>query len=312
MLWATALCLILSPLFAALESAVITVSRVRLHHAAKRSRTMRFLVRILDRPNRVLASILLVSSLSSLMIFLLLTMELIIRIGDWGYLIAFVAGLPLYLLFVELLPKAIVRHFPFRFLKVCVPLLALLYYVPGFLFGVFSRPQPAGNAMRKVRRRERSAFRFLTENAGREGIIGPEENTMILNILGARVLRARDVMTPIDQVPVIIPEESDGPAIAEISRRYPGESIFPVGIGKESVTGFLDLFQAFKENRKNECARELARAPSEFSPGDPLNRVRRRMRSEKSPLGIVRTPGEPKSVAGIVKLDDVDHRMLWG
>jgi Mg2+/Co2+ transporter CorB len=110
-----ALCLLVSFVFSGIEAGILSVNRVRLKHRVKlRDRAALILELLLERPERILVTVLVVTNLMNIFAITLAASELIARFGTRGYWITLIAFLPVYLLGVELLPKSLFRKFPYR------------------------------------------------------------------------------------------------------------------------------------------------------------------------------------------------------
>ena len=117
-------CLLLSGFFSSAESAFISIPRLRLHYLQDSGvRGVRELTRILDRPERLLATVLLGNNLVNIGAATLGTVMAVTAFGvPWGPIIATVAVTGIVLVFGELLPKTVAVHHAER--------LALSYVYP--------------------------------------------------------------------------------------------------------------------------------------------------------------------------------------
>src|SRR4051812_26684912 len=116
MVWiAVALCLLISFIFSGIEAGILSVNRVRLAHREKSGdHAAAKLNRLLAEPERLLVTVLVVTNLMNISAVVLASQELVRLFGNWGYVIALAAFLPIFLFGIELLPKSLFRRFPFR------------------------------------------------------------------------------------------------------------------------------------------------------------------------------------------------------
>src|SRR5438477_1310022 len=116
MIWLlVALCWIISFLFAGIEAGLLALDPVRLRHRAKSGdRGARRLQEMLKEPDRLLVTVLLVTNAADITALIILTHELVSRLGWLGYPIAVAIALPIYLFLLGVLPKSLFRRFPFR------------------------------------------------------------------------------------------------------------------------------------------------------------------------------------------------------
>ena len=116
MIWLlVALCWIISFLFAGIEAGLLALDPVRLWHRAKSGdRGVRRLQEMLKEPDRLLITVLLVTNAADITALIILTHELVLRLGWLGYPIAVAIALPVYLFLLGVLPKSLFRRFPLR------------------------------------------------------------------------------------------------------------------------------------------------------------------------------------------------------
>src|SRR5205085_1469170 len=116
MIWLAILgCFLISFVFSGIEAGILSMNRVRLKHRLKhRDRAAIVLNCLLEQPERLLITVLIVTNLMNIFAITLATQEFVSRLGFRGYLVAFVVILPVYLVGLELLPKSLFRRFPYR------------------------------------------------------------------------------------------------------------------------------------------------------------------------------------------------------
>src|SRR5438132_3547467 len=116
MIWLlVALCWIISFLFAGIEAGLLALDPVRLRHRAKSGdRGARRLQEMLKQPDQLLITVLLVTNAADITALIILTHELVLRLGWLGYPIAVAIALPVYLFLLGVLPKSLFRRFPLR------------------------------------------------------------------------------------------------------------------------------------------------------------------------------------------------------
>ena len=108
-------CWIISFFFNGIESGLLSIDPVRLRQNVKRRVPAALqLNRLLKRPERLLATVLLITNAADIVALLLLTSQLFRRYGYAGFLFALVIALPVYLFVLSVLPKSLFRRFPFR------------------------------------------------------------------------------------------------------------------------------------------------------------------------------------------------------
>src|SRR2546430_2388094 len=127
-------CWIVSFFFNGIESGLLSIDPVRLRQNAKRRVPAALrLNRLLKRPERLLATVLLFTNAADILGLLLLTRQLVRSFGSPGFFLAFLVALPAYLFLLGVLPKSLFRRFPFRAL---VRLAGVLEFVSLLLWPV--------------------------------------------------------------------------------------------------------------------------------------------------------------------------------
>jgi putative hemolysin len=128
------LCLLLSGFFSSAESAFISASRLRVHYLRESGgRGGQQLARLLERPERFLATVLLGNSLVNIAAATIGSVLCVAAFGlPWGPVIATVAVTGIVLVFGELLPKTVGVHFAER--------LAIIYIYPVRFFELVLLP----------------------------------------------------------------------------------------------------------------------------------------------------------------------------
>src|SRR5437016_4771929 len=110
-----ACCWIVSFFFSGIESGLLAIDPVRLRRNVKRRVPAALrLNRLLKQPERLLVTVVLVTNGANIIGLLLLTRQLVRAFGYFGFLLALVAALPVYLFLLGVLPKSLFRRFPFR------------------------------------------------------------------------------------------------------------------------------------------------------------------------------------------------------
>src|ERR1700737_4290315 len=89
-------CWIFSFVFAGIEAGLLSIDPVRLRHRVKRNmRAALMLNQLLQRPERLLVTVLLITNMADILALLLLTRRLIWAFGSKGFLAAAIIALPL-------------------------------------------------------------------------------------------------------------------------------------------------------------------------------------------------------------------------
>lgn len=312
MIWiAVGCCVLISFIFAGVEAGVLSVNRVRLKHRLKLGDdAARKLDRLLARPERVLITVIVVTNLMNIFALTLTTQALAQRYGSWGYVIAGVIALPIYLLGVELLPKALFRRFPYRALaqlagplKLADLLLTPFHFVGEFLFRLVFGRRPADRAKLFVARED---FKYLTIQSEHEGTITSDERQMIHNVVDFRSITAKDVMVPMEKVHAIRARSS----VAELISRSAGNQIdrWPVLADTGEIVGLVNVLDIALDGRRDGIVESYQRRIVKVAPNEPAHSILRKLRAARSTLAAVLEAGAKP--VGIVTWEALVQRLV--
>ncbi len=308
--------LLLSFLLSGLESAILSVSPTRLRHAAKKgSRRARLLERLLLRRDQLLVCILLLNASANLIAFALITAETVRWLGLWGYLVAFVVSLPVYLVWVESLPKSIFKRAPIRLLSFFLPLLLLLHYtirplllllaMPGHWIGSHLGGKQNPGTPKETSRAE---FRALTEVMERDGTLDQRETSMIRGVLDFQRVRVGEVMLSLSQV-TAVPQEMPIASVISLARQTAFDQ-FPVMAPNGDLVGIIDVMELLRNGSNSGTVQQYRRKLVRADPTEAAIAVIRRLRRASHRIAAVYSEkGRP---IGIVSVSDMVGRLTLG
>ena len=310
MIWLlVVLCLLVSFVFSGIEAGILSVNRVRLKHRVKlRDRAALILELLLEKPERLLITVMVVTNLMNIFAITLTAHELIAHFGSRGYWITLIAFLPVYLLGVELLPKSLFRKFPYRALAMlAVPLrfadllLTPLHFVSESLTRLFRGGE--GNSKKLFVARE--DFKYLTIQIERAGSLTSVERQMILGVVDFRNVTARDVMIPLPDVKSI-PGNADLSDLI-VRAKQTGIDRWPVLATSGTFTGIVTLLDVALSGRRSGPVSSVQRRIVKLAPNEPAYTVLQKLRAARSGVGAVLEEGHP---LGIVTWENVILRLV--
>jgi putative hemolysin len=188
--------------FAGIEAGLLSVDPVSLrHHVKQKTPGAQRLARLLEHPERLLVTVLLITNVANIVALLLATRELVASFGSAGYFITVAAAIPIHLFLLGVLPKSLFRRFPLSTLAALGGILenASLLLWPvlelGHRVGRLFFPRRDPNRRRLFAAREE--LKQVAVQSEREGSLTASERAMIHNVVDYRNVRARDVMVPL-------------------------------------------------------------------------------------------------------------------
>ena len=312
MTWiAVALCLLVSFVFSGIEAGILSVNRVRLRHRVKlRDRSALRLNRLLQEPERLLVTVLVVTNLMNIFAITLTTQEAVARFGERGYPVAFGVFLPVYLFGLELLPKSLFRRFPYRALAALTGPLRLADLL-------LSPMHAAGSAMSRMLFRRRPApqrklfvaredFKYLTIESERSGTLTKVERQMIHNVVDFRAVKAGDVMTPLAGVRTIGAHADIAELLA--ASRETGLERWPVVADGGEIAGLVQVFDVALAGRTRGPLESYQRRIVKVAENEPAYSVLRKLRAARITLAVVSDAAGTQ--IGVVAWEDLIRRLV--
>ena len=314
------LCLLVSFVYAGIEAGLLSLSRARLRsriHQGERGAVR--LGRLLARPERLLATVLLVTNFADVAALVLITDACVRWFGRAGYFVAGLAMLPVYLLGLQLLPKSLFRRFPYR---ATVALAGLLEGTTRLLGPVLAagrtllgrRLLPPVRTVDKTGQgmfAARQDFQRLAAEAERTGAISPAEHRMIDRVLGFSALAVRELAEALPEGVVLGGEAVPAPRVADLLAFAQARelSFLPVFDAGGALVALLDVFGLLLERDPGRpAAAYLRRAPLFVAPADPALRVLRRLRAVRLGAAVVRDAGGTPT--GFVRTEALLQRLV--
>lgn len=304
-------CWIISFFFNGIESGLLSIDPVRLRQNVKRRVPAALrLNRLLRHPERLLATVLLITNAADIIALLLLTSQLLQWYGYAGFLVALVIALPIYLFVLSVLPKSLFRRFPFRALARLAGVLEFtsILFSPllelGARFGTLVVPGHGGKRGRVFAAREE--LKQITIQSEREGALTATERAMIHSVVDFRGSKIRDVMVPSAKVAALQSGASTQDAL-DLSAST-GLDRLPMLAPDGQPAGLVNVLDILLEPSGNKPLREYIRRIVTTTEDEPTYRVMRQLRGGR--LGLAAVVDRKNNFLGIVATEDLIHRLV--
>ena len=304
-----AACWVFSCLFNGIEAAALALDPVRLRHHAKLSnRAAMRLSRLVEQPERLLVTVLLVTNFANILALVLLTRLFVRAFGLVGYVAAAIVAIPVYLFLTGILPKSIFRRFPFRTLSRLVGLLeiAMAILSPLLLIGswlgkrVLFRNAPDHRLFAA-----REELKQITAQSEAAGELSGTGRQMIHNIVDFGAVKVRDVMVPLAKTIAISPATSVADVLA-LSREKNVDRV-PVIAAGEPV-GLVNVIDILVAESQALPLRSYQRRIVIAAEDEPAYRIIRRLRAAR--LSLAAVIDENHKLAGVVTLEEMVQRLV--
>jgi CBS domain containing-hemolysin-like protein len=314
MIWfAIAACLVISFTFSGIESGVLSVNRVRVRHYALRGEQAALqLDALVGRIERLMITVVLVTNAMNVLAVALIYSEFTRWLGSLGAVLSVVVLLPVFVVVLEFLPKAIFRQFPYRTLVVFARILTVTHWVLGPLVNAGAWVlRPVFRAGREPRRRGLVGIeelkRVVADSAERGQMTEPER-AFIQNVIEFREAKVRDVMLRTEQSETVTPGTTV-PEVLDLARRTVADR-FPVVEEDGDVSGVVRVFDLLRDDVRVGRAKSYARRVVTVAADERAIEALRKLRAARMQLGIVvSAEGRP---TGTVHTEALVRRLLAG
>jgi CBS domain containing-hemolysin-like protein len=304
------LCWVASFVFAGIEAGVLSLDQVRLRHQVKlRNPAAIKLDRLLKKPQRLLATVLLVTNFSDIAGLLLLTRRLVTSLGSSGYVVALLVAAPIYLFLLGVVPKSLFRRFPYRALAAFA---GLLVFTSRLLWPVLELGSQIGRLLFRHNKgtprlfAAREDLKQLTVESERQGALTPAERAMIHNVVDFRAVKVADVMVPLPKTVAVNPQTTI-PELLQLSAKT-GIDRVPVVADDGNALGLVNVFDVLLDRNLNQELRHYTRRIVSAKESEPADRIIRRLRAAR--LSLAAVLDERQKLTGIVTVEDLIRRLV--
>lgn len=304
-------CWIVSFFFNGIETGLLSIDPVRLRQNVKRRMPAALqLNRLLKHPERLLATVLLITNAADIVALILLTSQLFRLYRYAGFLLALVIALPVYLFVLSVLPKSLFRRFPFRALARLAGVLEFMSILFSPLLEIGARigklllPGHVGKRGRLFAARDE--LKQITTESEREGALTATERAMIHSVVDFRGSRVGDVMVPSAKVAALRSGASTQEAL-DLSAAT-GLDRLPVVAPDGQPAGLVNVLDILLERNGNKTLSEYLRRIVTTTDDEPTYRVMQQLRGAR--LGLAAVVDRKNNFRGIVAIEDLVRRLV--
>ena len=300
---------ILEGFFAASEISLVSANRRRLHQRAEEGyRGAKMALKLLSRPEFLLATTLLGAYMSSAANTILVTMFLLDRLGSGGEIPAMIALPPLLLIIGEIIPKSIGRQQATVLAeKLATPLWVASWaiYPITLVFGGLSRVVLIMAGAKKTAQLPfitRDDLRLVVDKSGPEVDLERKERIFIHRILQFSLRNVKEVMVPLVRVTAIPDTMTVGQALEEFrTSRFSRLPVYHRRI--DNLIGVLHDFDLLGEEGPDRPIRAFMRPVTYVPELKKIDRLLAEMQRQGTHLAVV--VDEYGGAVGIVTIEDL-------
>jgi putative hemolysin len=304
-------CWIISFFFNGIESGLLSIDPVRLRQNVKRRVPAALqLNRLLKHPERLLATVLLVTNAADIFALLLLTRQLVHWYGYAGFSFALLIAFPVYLFVLSVLPKSLFRRFPFRALARLAGVLEFtsVLFAPllelGARIGKLLLPGHAGK--RGLLLAAREELKQIATQSEREGALTATERAIIHSVVDFPGTKVRDVMVSSEKVVALRSDASTQQAL-ELSAST-GLDRLPVIAPDREPLGVVNVLDILLDRNGTKPLSNYMRRIVITTEDEAAYRIVQQLRTAR--LGLAAVVDRGKHFRGIVVMEDLIRRLM--
>lgn len=289
-------CLFLSFMLSGMECALFTVSRVRARHAAgEGDKSARRLDALLEYRNNLLHTITAINHFTTLVAFAIATYFLLQWIGPWGWPVALLLGLPVFIMGLELVPKILFQRYPFRLLcRLATPLTLLHNLTKPWLWVVdrFKHQSVNGDPADEVT----DDIHTLVKTMQKLEVLPESISILIEQLARFQKLQVSGLMIPLSRL-TALPPDMPLASVIQLNREvhHPWRAV----MGTDgALLGWLDVTALPAKPMADKLVRQFMRPLGQVQLLDPPLRCLQTLRKRGEPIAEVRDAN--KQVVGVI------------
>lgn len=297
MIWLLfALCFFLSFILSGMECALFTVSRVRARHAAgEGDKNARRLDALLEHRNHLLHTITAINHFATLIAFAIATFFILRWIGPWGWVVALLLALPVFLIVLELVPKILFQRYPFRLLcRLATPLTMLHVMTKPWLWIInrFKQKNAGGEEADEVT----DDIHTLVKTMQKLEVLPENISRHIEALAQFQKLTTPALMIPLSRLTALPP---DMPLVSVLQLNKELQHPWRAVMGTDgALLGWLDLTALPAKPMADKLVRQFMRPLSQVQMSDSPLRCLQALRKRGEPVAEVRD--EKKQAVGVI------------
>ena len=306
-----------SAFFSGSETALMAVNRLRLKQLEKKHRSAVHIVsRILEKPERLISTILLGNNLVNVAMSAIATAIAISLWGDSGIIYVTVILTVIILIFAEITPKVYAKYHNDRISLIAAPVLRIIMvifhpFVVAFTFVARYILLALGIDINKTKRPlvTEAEVKTLIQMGWEDGSITADEKRLLSRVFTMNDLTVGDIMIPGKKMVILSSDTPVAQALKTIRKK--GFSRYPVSRGKSrEIIGFIhakDLLGRSGAGKLGTLHRVIR--PAYFIPDDKKIDVQLRAFKARKLHQAVVLDGNGE-VIGLVTLEDILEQMV--
>ncbi len=296
--------------FSGSETALISLNRIKLRHLAESgNRSALTIQKLLEDPDQLMIT-LLIGTNCSLLVASGVFLDFLEKRGTPGAVVITTAVItPLFLIFGEIIPKALFRYRSFFWLeafsgllklsvKALFPLARVLRFLNDLLLRLMGQKE-VGKTPLFVTKEE---LKYLVQEGEQKGFLKPRERSMIYQIFELSENSVKKVMTPLSQV-TAFPASATLAEMMEGLRKSRLSSVLVYDKDPHQFVGLVNLFDVAHEENVGKSLGQFLRPIVSVQERMAIDEVLVTLQTKKSSMAIVEN--QEKKAIGLVTIEDL-------
>lgn len=304
--------LVLSAFFSGSETALTSVSRIKIRHLAKiGKKNARILRSIIENPTKMLSSLLVGNNLVNIALSVIATKVCIELFPSYGETIAFFSLSILILIFGEITPKTFAAYhaesISLRIAPVIHIIMKIIYPIVNFLTPLTTKivTITGGKHVHSKPFVTEEEIKMLVDAGEKDGVLQESEKEMINSIFEFGDAKTKDVMVPrTDMVAISVDTPFEKVVKTCVTT---GFSRIPVYQGnRDNIVGIVyakDVLEVLASKKSRQSVKDIMRKPLYVPESKKLDDLLRELKKKKQHMAIV--IDEYGGTAGIVTIEDL-------
>ncbi len=309
------LCVLVSAFCSGTEVALFSLRRVEREKLARsESRRDRWIVKLVERPRRLIATVLIGNEACGA-VLAVVALALAVRFGPtgispwWTAALALALALPLVVLISEVTPKTVAAKLPLGWARACVfPLAALAIVVTPvrlvitFIAELLLRPLGDAARGRPTRDLSEQEFRSLVDAGSAQGSLDARERRLIHRVFEFSDKNVGQVMTPRERIYALAYDLPMQRLVKEIAAR--GFSRVPIyQKSLDNIRGIVNAKDLLRAGTSSKPLVDVLHEPLFVPRTTPVKRLFLTFKQKKVHMAVV--VSEYGKVLGLVTMDDL-------
>lgn len=304
--------LFLSAFFSMSETALMSLSKIRVRHMVEEGvKGAKLVEKLIEDPNKLLGAILIGNNIVNIALASMGTVVFVKHFGDIGVTLSTIVITIAVLIFGEITPKSVAKDCPEQFAMFSAPIINMLIYILtpiNFLFAQWKKLVAKVLKLESSSGMSQEELLMLVEEVQQEGSIDVHEGELLKNAIEFTEREAEDILThrtDLEAVPVTAKKD-------EIAKKFSETMYSRLLVYKESIddiVGVIHQKDFYIGSGITDKSLDEIMTPAVFVMKDEkISSLLKQLQKEKSHIAVVLD--EYGGTYGIVTMEDILEELV--